>query len=103
MTARRWCSRLGNRVFGYRDAAFLPDDGTSLRAIVPTALLLANPAVTVKPLFAPDEYAAQGNLSVDAVRQPERVALLEQGKDTSTFLLYGSRLAQAKILSPRSN
>lgn len=91
---------IGNRVFGYRDAAFLPDDGTSLRAIVPTALLLANPAVTVKPLFAPDEYAAQVIFPLTPFGQPERVALLEQGKDTSTFLLYGSRLAQAKILSP---
>jgi len=91
---------IGNRVFGYKDAPFLPDDGTSLRAIVPTALLLANPAITVKPLFAPDVYAAQAVLPSTPFGQAERIALLEQGKDASTFLLYGSRLDQASILSP---
>lgn len=91
---------IGNRVFGYRDAPFLPSDGVSLRAIVPTALVAANPVVLIKPLFAPDKYVAVKAFNLTQFAQGERVVLLEQNKESSSYLLYGSRLSNAQMISP---
>ncbi len=97
---------IGTKVFGYRDAAFLPSDGAALRAIVPTALIAANPTLIVKPLFAPafsspdKAYEARRDFGLTLYGQPERIVPLETGADNSTYLMYGSRLGGAKVLSP---
>jgi hypothetical protein len=97
---------VGTKVFGYRDAPFLPSDGATLRAIVPTALMAANPTLIVKPLFAPapprtaDAYEARHDFGLTPYGQPERIVLLETGTDNCTYLMYGSRLVGAKVISP---
>ncbi len=92
---------VGTKVFGYRDAPFYPsDDKTSIRAIVPTALLMANPTLLVRPLFAEPRYFAIYPLNYSPYGQMERIVLLEKGKEASTYLLFGSRLDDARIISP---
>jgi hypothetical protein len=92
---------VGTNVFGYRDAPFYPsDDKTTIRAIVPTALLMANPTLLVRPLFAEPRYFAIFPLNYSPYGQMERIVLLEKGKEASTYLLFGSRLDDARIISP---
>lgn len=93
---------LGDKVFGYSDAPFFPSGDGSLTAIVPTALLVANPTLIVKPLFAPARFSTQIALNVTPFGQTERVVLLEKAEDHSSFLLYGSRLSDAQVISPEN-
>lgn len=96
---------IGGRAFGYSDAPIIRRENT-LTAVVPTALITANPVVIVKHLFAPRGYSACRRIvGLDPFSQPERMVLLEQGKDANgqaflKFLLYGSRLKNITIISP---
>jgi hypothetical protein len=119
---------VGNRVFGYSDALVsrniqktdLPECKTvkvddqnappkcieaSLSAVVPTALLLNNPKITLKSLFQRKEFEASKSLAnyfggndptaEYLLSQTERLLLIDQqdGKGgVSTFLLFGNRL-----------
>jgi hypothetical protein len=91
---------LGDKVFGYSDAPFFPSNDGWLRAVVPTALLLSTPTLIVKPLFAPPSFEARYDLNATPFGQPERIVLLEKDAGHSSFLLYGSRLSGARIVSP---
>lgn len=90
---------VGGRVFGYSDAP-VERQGMRMTAVMPASLVLANPNVTVTHLFAakpvpPAKIDGLGRLS-----RSERLVLLEQGKDSSRFLLYGNRLGSLKVIEP---
>ena len=92
---------VGSKPFGYSDAPFYPAEvAGSIRAIVPTALLMANPTLLVKPLFTEPRYFATWPPNYSPYAQIERIVLLEKGKDASSYLLFGSRLDEVKILGP---
>ena len=91
---------IGQRVFGYSDAP-LKKSGTTLSVVVPTALLIANPKVTVQTLFPGRGCIDSAEIKdFNTQGQTERLIPLEQGKDSVKFLLYGTRLTTARILSP---
>lgn len=91
---------IGGKVFGYSDAPIVRNE-RSFVAVVPTALIQANPSVQVTALLAPAAYRA--SRIIDGVTPRSRterlVALGEAGGDTR-LLLYGSRLRSAKVLVP---
>ncbi|MBV9923445.1 MAG: hypothetical protein JOZ96_00285 [Acidobacteria bacterium] len=91
---------VGNRVFGYPDAPF-QKKGDYFSAVVPTALLISDPEVTVQTLF-PDKGCSTAAAVAGLPRpysQAERMVLVAQGK-TSKFFLYGQRLGGAIIVTP---
>lgn len=91
---------IGQRVFGYSDAP-LQKNGTTISAIVPTALLVANPKVTVQTLFAGKGCSDSAPVTgFNTQGQTERLIPMEQGKDAVKFLLYGKRLDIAHVISP---
>lgn len=91
---------IGGRVYGYSDAPIMRK-GNMLSAVVPTALVVAHPEVTVKPLFAPHNFEDTAALiDYDAASRTENLLLLEQGKSSAKFILYGNRLGQLKVLYP---
>jgi hypothetical protein len=90
---------VGNRAFGYPDAPF-QKNGEYISAVVPTALLISNPEVTVQTLFPGRGCSAAA--AVDGLQpfsQPDRMVLVAQGKPNK-FFLYGQRLSGAMILTP---
>jgi hypothetical protein len=91
---------IGGRVYGY--SATRPEPGTkTLSAVVPTALMLANPEVTVKPLFAPRNFEARKRLiDDDPAARAESLLLFQQGKTSARFVVYGNRLEGIKVLYP---
>jgi hypothetical protein len=92
---------IGPKAFGYSDLP-VRRTGAMLSAAVPTALLLENPVVTVRPLFPPENAEARYRLpQYTASSQAERVVLLRQDKTSAMFLLYGNRLKEATLLSPK--
>jgi hypothetical protein len=100
---------VGNRVFGYSEAP-IQKSGDTLSAIVPTALLIANPRLTVKVLFQKNDSEASVDTALKfgtsdsaveyLLSQTEHLILLDQQVDKSTFLLYGNRLNNVKVLAP---
>jgi hypothetical protein len=102
---------VGNRVFGYSDAP-LVRGANSLTAVVPTALLIANPRLLVKSLFQQRQYGASIDItgkfgvaigeSAYLLSQPDRLVFLGQNEKDSTyeFALYGNRLGHVKIVTP---
>jgi hypothetical protein len=93
---------IGGRVFGYSDAPIERDDiEMTLSAVVPTALLVANPEVIVKPLFAPTRYEDRVKLDgFDFTSRTERLTPIEQANGKVKFLLQGSRLKRVKVIVP---
>jgi hypothetical protein len=92
---------IGGRALGYSDWPIERKEDT-LSVVVPTAWLIADPRVTVKPLFAPKAfYATRPIRDFDAASHTERLVLFEQGKDRAKFLLFGNRLDNTQILSPQ--
>ncbi|MDQ5846331.1 MAG: hypothetical protein M3539_13655 [Acidobacteriota bacterium] len=91
---------IGQRVFGFSDAP-LQRNGAELSFLAPTALLVANPQVTVQTLFPTDGCIANAHFaSFQPPSQTERMVLLEQGGAKIKFLLYGSRLNGLTVLAP---
>jgi hypothetical protein len=91
---------IGGRVFGYSDAP-IDRKGAVFSATVPTSLLVANPTVKVTALFAQEDYSDVHPIDgLDARSRLERLTPIGETADTITYLLYGSRLAQAKVLLP---
>jgi hypothetical protein len=91
---------IGQRVFGYSDAPLLRMNDY-LSAIVPTALIVANPLLTVQTLFPLEGCSDRGRIpGFQTLSQTERLLVLEQGKDLVKFLLYGNRLKDAEVISP---
>ncbi|HZI19852.1 MAG TPA: hypothetical protein VEY09_14770 [Pyrinomonadaceae bacterium] len=91
---------IGGRVYGYSDAP-LERNGAVLSAVVPTAWILAHPEVTVKPLFAAEDFKASKKLiDDDPARRSESLLLFEQGKSSAKFIIYGSRLHNLNVLYP---
>ena len=91
---------IGGKAYGYSDAPVLKN-GDTLSVVVPTASLIANPEVTIKPVFAPDRYEDSDTLpGFTASSRGERLTLLEKNGTTITFLLNGSRLSSARVLIP---
>ena len=89
---------VGGRVFGYSDAP-LERSGNTLTAVVPAALVLANPKVTVTHLFG----AHRSIVPITGLHETnltERLVELEKGPNESRFLLYGSRLSNLTVVQP---
>lgn len=104
---------IGNRVFGYSDAPIQRDAASrTLSAVVPTALLIANPKLIVQSLFNNGQYYASKNIGYKyegggsdtqyLVSQTERLVFAGQNPGTSKYeyLLYGNRLARLRVLDP---
>jgi hypothetical protein len=93
---------IGGKVFGYSDAPILRENDT-LSVVLPTAFLISNPEVTVKPLMADDRpemhQLAKAKL-FDPSAELERLVLLEQGTTRLKYLLFGRRLKSAVVLVP---
>jgi hypothetical protein len=88
----------GGKVFGYTDAP-IRREGTTLSAVLPTSFLIANPDITVKPLFVDDTYFDK--LSLFSVgTEIDRIVLLRQDSKSATYLLYGSRLKEIQAVTP---
>lgn len=91
---------IGGHVLGYSDAPIERTDNT-LRAIVTTAFITANPEVTATALFAPASYGARAVAQGGSMlSQGDRLVVLEQKKDSARFLLYGNRLDTASVILP---
>ena len=91
---------IGGKVFGYSDAPIVRN-AQSFAAVVPTALIQANPSVQVTALFAPAAYRASRIIEgVTSRSRTERLVLLAESGGNIKLLLYGSRLSGAKILVP---
>jgi hypothetical protein len=90
----------GGKVFGYADAP-IERKNRSLTAVIPTALLISQPEVTVTWLFADPRMAVRRALpEFSAVSRAEQLIVLEQRSSSAKFLLYGSRLGSASVLAP---
>lgn len=91
---------IGGRAFGYSDAP-ATRKGNQLSVEVPTAFLIVHPEVQVKPLFAPKRYARSHAIDgLEMLSQTDHLLVLEQGRDSARFLLYGNRLRGAEIIEP---
>lgn len=93
---------IGGKVFGYSDAP-IRREGNKLSVIVPTAFLIANPKVVVKALFTEDAYWKDSQLQFGEFTPgalAPKLSLLEQGNDSAKFILYGSGLDTADVVSP---
>ena len=95
---------VGQRVFGFPDAP-IQRNGDDLSFLAPTALLGANPEVTVQTLFAPRHCLASSPIAslLPPPNQTERLVLLEQGDPIVKFLLYGTRLRDLTVIAPAAN
>ncbi|HEU4768817.1 MAG TPA: hypothetical protein VFS77_15645, partial [Pyrinomonadaceae bacterium] len=95
---------IGQRVFGFPDAP-IQRNGNDLTFLAPTALLAANPVVTVQTLFPPEHCLASAEIAnmLPPPNQTERLALLEHGDPIVKFLLYGTRLTGLQVLAPAVN
>jgi hypothetical protein len=81
----------------------------SLSAVVPTALLISNPTVKIKALFnqsledsqlIAEKFGTHDSGQEYLLSQGERLILIEQNEQQSTFLLYGNRLEDIRIVLP---
>lgn len=91
---------IGSRVFGFSDAP-LQRNGGEISFLAPTALVVANPTIILQTLFPCRGCITSAPLGMEsAFNRIERLALLEQSGDKVKFLLYGSRLAGLRVLSP---
>jgi hypothetical protein len=91
----------GGKVFGYADAPVKRSSPGVLIAVIPTALLLAQPEVTITWLFADQRTAVPVSLpEFSRLSRSEQLMVLEQGSTSAKFLLYGSRLAKATVVAP---
>ena len=92
---------IGTTVYGYSDHP-LQRSGNTLSAIVPTAMLIANPNILVRALFTDSAYwhGARVTLSQFVVgSQAEQMTLAQQSSDSADFILQGSRLKAATLLN----
>jgi hypothetical protein len=91
---------IGQRVFGFPDAP-LQSESNYLWFVAPTALITANPTVTVQTLFPTADCIQSAQVTaLLPPSQTEKLVLLEQGDKTVKFLLYGNRLTGLVVLSP---
>lgn len=91
---------VGGKVFGYRDAP-IQRDPTHLFVVLPTSFLIANPEITVKPLFVDDAYFAKQPLFAMGT-EIERMVLVQQGEKSASYLLFGRNLANVKAVVPNN-
>jgi hypothetical protein len=98
---------VGGRVFGYSDAPVkrevvnpgAANEEIYLSAVMPTALLLANPELKVRALIT-DGCSATTSLADQSIaRQKVRLVLLEQDGKNVQFLAFGD-LRNLTVLSP---
>jgi hypothetical protein len=93
---------VGPRVFGYGDAP-IRRDGNTFSVIVPTALLIANPVITVKALFTNEAYWKDSFIQVPGFApgaQVPKLSVLQQTADSVKFLLSGTGLDSISVASP---
>jgi hypothetical protein len=96
---------IGGQAYGFRDAPVWRDaiPPSMIKLVVPTAALAVNREVTVTPLFATQRYRDKAKSPIpgfDPASQGEKLTLIAQSDKSSTFLLNGSRLSQAQVISP---
>ncbi|MCA1627966.1 MAG: hypothetical protein LC742_08370 [Acidobacteria bacterium] len=77
-------------------------DGTArFTVVVPSNLLIGARQVEVKPLLWKEAYTARPTTNVfNATASSDKPVLLEQRADGALYLLFGTRLLNADILSP---
>jgi hypothetical protein len=94
---------IGGKVFGYSDAP-LVQEGNVLSGVVPTALLSANPLVSVRSLFTTDRYWRNARKSIKEFAGSgvaPKIIALEAGPDSARYLLYGVKFGnKPAVLSP---
>ena len=93
---------VGGKVYGYADAP-VTSTAKSLTAVVPTAVLVANPTITFKSLFTDAKYWNPAQFA--AVPYPQgsqapKLTLLEQTDANLSYILYGAGLKGAVPLAP---
>jgi hypothetical protein len=89
---------IGGKVFGYTDAP-IRREGALLSVVLPTSFLIANPEITVKPLFVDDAYFAKQPLFTVGT-EIERLVLVQQDTKSATYLLFGRNLAKVQAVAP---
>jgi hypothetical protein len=89
---------IGGKVFGYSDAP-VARDGDTLSIALPTAFLISNPEVIVKPLLSSDDIGKAATLFA-ASTENERLVFVTQNTTKATYLLFGRRLVDVNVLSP---
>lgn len=90
---------IGGKVFGYNDAP-IRREGPLLLVVLPTTFLIANPDVTVKPLFVEDTYFDKQALFSSGT-ELDRLVLVQQDTKSATYLLFGRRLDSIKAVVPK--
>ena len=93
---------IAGKVFGYADAP-IRRNGNQLSVVLPSALLIANPDIAVKALFTDPVYWTNAQIHLNEFlpgTQAPKLLLLGAGANSAKFLLYGSGLDQASIISP---
>jgi len=96
---------IGNRVYGYSDAPYATSaDGRTLSVVVPTDSLRANPDVILKALFvSADRQMKLHVYEFEQSPQAPTLRLLQQDKNKSTFLVFGSHLSRFATVLPASS
>lgn len=97
---------IGNKIFGLSDAPIerIFDEKNrkgELTAVVPTSLLTNSDKIEIKPLFWRADYSVEIGNNFKAESSSDKVVIYEQkAGGIIKYLLYGNRLANAKILTP---
>ena len=89
---------VGGKVFGYSDAPLARGDD-SLSIALPTAFLIANQEVIVKPLLGDDRADLRLKL-FDAATESERLVYLNQDDNYVSYLLFGRGLKDIGVVYP---
>jgi hypothetical protein len=90
---------IGGKVFGYNDAP-IRKDGNTLSVVLPTSFLIANPEVIVKPLLVNPQFFVKTSIFPSAT-EIERAVLLQQSSKVATYLFFGRKLTNIKVVEPK--
>jgi hypothetical protein len=99
--------QIGSHLFGLRDAPFartMAAGEVDYHAVVPASALASVREITLLPLFwKKEKYAVTVPIPEFSLTSGgEKLVLIEKTEKASTYLLYGNRLKDAKVLAPSS-
>lgn len=103
---------VGGKAFGYSDAPVVSETDnagktSTLSIVLPTAFLISNPEVTVKPILADDRFCGVSANFCDKVKlfspsaELERLVLLDQSGSRVRYLLFGRKLGEVNPVDPQ--